>query len=405
MCSLPGQNGQPSGPRGVPTSPRNASGLAARPAVIATQPPLSGSWRSSPGALGSAGGGRVRLMGPQPRASGGRTPVKYPGLRSMRGRRGRRAGLAPYRCCGAACGAEYSTAVLGGVDSPRTGSARCGIMVGGPGTVRDRQSLEAVLKILVTVKRVPDTAADKRLDPADKTLDRESVETILNPVDEYAVEEALRLKEQHGGEVVVLCMGPASALATVRKALSMGPDAAVHVHDDALHGSCALNTATVLQAAIRQVEPDIVLCGSESTDARTSLVPSALAEYLGWPGLTGAKKLEVDGSTIRVHRETENGYDVLEAEGPAVVSVVKGINEPRYPSFKGIMAAKSKPVTDYTLADLGIDPGEVGAAGGTTEVVDFAPRPPRQAGQQVKDSGDGSAAVELAEFLAGHKFI
>ena len=278
-------------------------------------------------------------------------------------------------------------------------------MVGGPGTVRDRPSLEAALKILVTVKRVPDTAAEKRLDPADKTLDRESVETILNPVDEYAVEEALRLKEQHGGEVVVLCMGPPSALATVRKALSMGPDAAVHVHDDALHGSCAFNTAKVLQAAVRQVEPDIVLCGSESTDARTSLVPSALAEYLGWPGLTGAKQLEVDGSTVRVHRETENGYDLLEADGPAVVSVVKGINEPRYPSFKGIMAAKSKPVTDYTLADLGIDPGEVGTAGATTEVVDFAPRPPRQAGQQVKDPGDGSAAVELAEFLAGHKFI
>ncbi|HET8788448.1 MAG TPA: electron transfer flavoprotein subunit beta/FixA family protein [Actinomycetes bacterium] len=250
------------------------------------------------------------------------------------------------------------------------------------------------MKILVTVKRVPDTAAEKRLDPADKTLDRESVETILNPVDEYAVEEALRLKEQHGGEVVVLCMGPASALATVRKALSMGPDAAVHVHDDALHGSCAFNTAKVLQAAVRQVEPDIVVCGSESTDARTSLVPSALAEYLGWPGLTGAKQLEVDGQTVRVHRETENGYDVLEADGPAVVSVVKGI-----------MAAKSKPVTDYTLADLGIDPGEVGAAGATTEVVDFAPRPPRQAGQQVKDPGDGSAAVELAEFLASHKFI
>ena len=152
------------------------------------------------------------------------------------------------------------------------------------------------MKILVTVKRVPDTAAEKRLDPADKTLDRESVETILNPVDEYAVEEALRLKEQHGGEVVVLCMGPTSALATVRKALSMGPDAAVHVHDDALHGSCAFNTAKVLQAAIRQVEPDIVLCGSESTDARTSLVPSALAEYLGWPALTGAKQLEVDGA-------------------------------------------------------------------------------------------------------------
>ncbi|HEV8652896.1 MAG TPA: electron transfer flavoprotein subunit beta/FixA family protein [Actinomycetes bacterium] len=262
------------------------------------------------------------------------------------------------------------------------------------------------MKILVTVKRVPDTAAEKRLDPADKTLDRESVETILNPVDEYAVEEALRLKEAVGGEVVVLCMGPEAALSTVRtKALSMGPDAAVHVHDDALHGSCAFNTARVLAAAVRTVEPDIVITGSESTDARTSLVPSALAEYLGWPGLTGAKKLEVDGQTVRIHRETDTGYDVVEAEGPAVVSVVKGINEPRYPSFKGIMAAKSRPVTDLTLADLGIDPQEVGAAGATTEVVDFAPRPPKQAGQVVKDPGDGSAALELAGFLAANKFI
>ena len=261
------------------------------------------------------------------------------------------------------------------------------------------------MKILVTVKRVPDTAADKRLDPVDKTLDRESVETILNPVDEYAVEEALRLKEAVGGEVVVLCMGPESALPTIRKALSMGPDSAVHVHDDALHGSDVLGTAKVLAAAVRKAEPDVVLAGSESTDARTSLVPSALAEYLGWPGLTGAKELEVDGGTIRIHRETESGYDLLEAEGPAVVSVVKGINEPRYPSFKGIMAAKSRPVTGYGLADLGIDPGAAGGAGATTEVVDFTPRPPKEAGQVVKDGGDGSAALELAEFLAGRKFI
>ena len=130
-----------------------------------------------------------------------------------------------------------------------------------------------------------------------------------------------------------------------------------------------------------------MLCGLESTDARTSLVPSALAEYLGWPGLTGAKQLEVDGSTVRVHRETENGYDVVEADGPAVVSVVKGINEPRYPSFKGIMAAKSKPVTDYTLADLGIDPGAVGAAGATTEVVDFAPGPRGRRASRSKTRG------------------
>jgi electron transfer flavoprotein beta subunit len=200
-------------------------------------------------------------------------------------------------------------------------------------------------------------------------------------------------------------MGPSSALPTIRKALSMGPDSAVHVHDDALHGSDALATAKVLAAAIRKVEPDVVVSGSESTDARTSLVASALAEYLGWPGLIGAKKLEVEGGTVRIHRETESGYDVLEASGPAVVSVVKGINEPRYPSFKGIMAAKSRPVTNYGLDDLEIDPGSVGGAGAACEVVDFTPRPAREAGQVVKDGGDGTAALNLAEFLASRKFV
>jgi electron transfer flavoprotein beta subunit len=259
------------------------------------------------------------------------------------------------------------------------------------------------LKILVTVKRVPDTAAEKRLDPGDKTLDRESVETIMNPVDEYAVEEALRLKEAAGGEVVVLCMGPESALPVIRKALSMGPDAAVHVHDAALHGSDVLATAKVLAAAIRKVEPDLVVSGSESTDARTSLVASALAEYLGWPGLIGAKKLEVDGGTVRVHRETESGYDVIEADGPAVVSVVKGINEPRYPSFKGIMAAKKKPVSTLGLAEAGIDATEVGLAAATSSVVSAQPKPAKSAGEKVADEGDGGA--KIAAFLVTQKLI
>ena len=155
-------------------------------------------------------------------------------------------------------------------------------MVAGPDVVRHRPSLEAALKILVTVKRVPDTAAEKRLDPGDKTLDRESVETILNPVDEYAVEEALRLKEQHGGEVVVLCMGPSSALATVRKALSMGPDAAVHVHDDALHGSCALNTATVLQALGARRAIDKGQSGVLAMAKQPVFLLGLLTLFVGW---------------------------------------------------------------------------------------------------------------------------
>ncbi|MFA5786888.1 MAG: electron transfer flavoprotein subunit beta/FixA family protein [Actinomycetota bacterium] len=259
------------------------------------------------------------------------------------------------------------------------------------------------MNIVVCIKRVPDTAAEKKLDPNDKTLDRESVETILNPMDEYAVEAGLKLKESIGGEVTVACMGPEPAITTIRKALSMGADKGLHLHDPALHGSCSQNTAYAMAQALKTIPHDIVLCGAESTDARTSLVPAALGEYLGYAALTYASKLEVNGSTIRIQRDTDAGHDVIEAQGPAVVSVIKGINEPRYPSFKGIMAAKSKPVTDLTLADIGVDASAVGAAGARTAVVEFAERPPRTQGMLVKDEGDGG--TKLAEFLQAQKFI
>jgi electron transfer flavoprotein beta subunit len=259
------------------------------------------------------------------------------------------------------------------------------------------------MNIVVLVKQVPDTWAERRLSDSDKTLDRDSVDAVINEIDEYAVEEGLRLKEAHGGTVTIMTMGPARATETIRKALSMGADGAVHVTDDALRGSDAIQTAEALAAALGTVDWDLVVCGSESTDARMSVLAALLSERLGVPQLSGARKVTVDGPTVTIERQREDGYDLVQGSTPAVVSVVEKINEPRYPSFKGIMAAKSKPVTTLSVADLGLDAGSVGLANAATEVVDFSLRPPRQAGQVVKDEGDGG--VKLAEFLAAQKFI
>jgi electron transfer flavoprotein beta subunit len=259
------------------------------------------------------------------------------------------------------------------------------------------------MNIVVLVKQVPDTWAERKLTDSDKTLDRASVDAVMNEIDEYAVEEGLRLKEAHGGEVTILTMGPAKATETIRKALSMGADKAVHVSDDALAGSCAIQTAQALAAALGTLEWDLVVAGSESTDARMSVIPALLSEQLGVPQLTGARKVTVEDTTITIERQREDGYDVVQGSAPAVVSVVEKINEPRYPSFKGIMAAKSKPVTTVSVADLGLEADSVGLANATSEVVDFTLRPPRQAGQIVKDEGDGGN--KLAEFLAAQKFI
>jgi electron transfer flavoprotein beta subunit len=258
------------------------------------------------------------------------------------------------------------------------------------------------MNIVVCVKQVPDTWAEKKL-ADDKTLDRASVDGVMNELDEYAVEEALKIKEAQGGEVTVLTMGPDKAVETIRKALSMGADKAVHVVDPALHGSDALATSYALAKALGTIDHDLVLLGVESTDARMSVIPAMLAERLGASQLTFARKVEVGDGTVKIERLTDSGYDVVEAPTPAVVSVVEKINEPRYPSFKGIMAAKKKPLTTLTLADAGIEADKVGLEGSATEVTESAPRPPKQAGQIVKDEGDGG--VKLAEFLASQKFI
>ena len=262
------------------------------------------------------------------------------------------------------------------------------------------------MRIICPVKRVPDTAARKSTDP-DLTLDREGVETVLNANDEWSIEEAMRIKERTpDAEVIVLCVGPQQASQTVRKALSYGLDGAIQVTDDAIAGSDAAGIAHILAEALREETFDLVIMGNQSSDARTMLVPAMLAEYLDLPALTYVSKLEIDGSTLRVERETATGHQVVEAQAPAVVSVVEAINEPRYPSFKGIMAAKKKPLEVRDLAAIGVDPAEVGLAHAWTEVLEVTPRPPRQAGEKVEDDGSGTVGAKaLVDFLVAQKII
>jgi electron transfer flavoprotein beta subunit len=259
------------------------------------------------------------------------------------------------------------------------------------------------MRIVVLVKHVPDAAGDVGF-AADLTTDRAAVDGRLSELDEYAVEQALQLVEkQSGGEITYLTMGPEAAGEALRKALSMGGDAGVHVVDDALHGSDAIATSLVLAAALRKLEWDLVVCGMASTDGAMSVVPAMLAERLGVPGLTLAGSLEVDGPAVTIRRDSDDASTTLVANLPALVSVTDQTGEARYPSFKGIMAAKKKPVTTYSLVDLGIDPTQVGL-GAAWSVVDAATRrPPRAAGVVVTDEGDGG--VRLAEFLASGKFI
>jgi electron transfer flavoprotein beta subunit len=259
------------------------------------------------------------------------------------------------------------------------------------------------MKIVVLVKQVPDSGAERSLRADDNTVERASANNVINEMDEYAIEEALRIKEAQGGEVVILTMGPDRATESIRKALSMGPDAAVHVLDDALHGSCAVATSKVLAKAIETQNADLVLCGAESTDGRVQVMPHMLAERLGLPAVTGARKLTIDGSGLTVERQTDEGYEVVTAATPAIVSVWDTINEPRYPSFKGIMAAKKKPVTTLSLADLGIAASEVGFDGATSTVLEHGTRPPRQGGNTVADDGEGGA--KLVGYLAAEKFV
>jgi electron transfer flavoprotein beta subunit len=259
------------------------------------------------------------------------------------------------------------------------------------------------MNIVVLVKQVPDSGAERTLKSDDWTVDRASASNVINEMDEYAIEEALRITEAQGGEVTLLTVGPDRATESIRKALSMGPNGAVHVVDDAIAGSDAVQTSAVIAAALGTLEWDLVLAGAEATDGRVQVIPHMIAERLGVPALTGARKLTVDGDTRTIERQTDEGYEVVAATGKAIVSVWDTINEPRYPSFKGIMAAKKKPVNTLSLADLGIEPTAVGGANAHTTVLSAQPRPARQAGTRVPDEGEGGVA--LVEFLASEKFV
>ena len=261
------------------------------------------------------------------------------------------------------------------------------------------------MKIAVCVKQVPDSWAEKKM--VDGLLDRANVDAVLNDLDEYAVEEALRLAEAHGGNedggantVTLISMGPERATEAIRKALSMGANDAILISDPVLVGADALVTAKVLASVIVAGDFDIVICGTESTDARMSVVPAMISEKLGWAQLTFASKVDVDSaaSKVAITRVTEAGVDEITAQFPCVVSVVEKINEPRYPSFKGIMAAKKKTIDIRNFASTGVE-----SPTAWTTVIDSAPRPPRAAGVVVTD--DGTASQKLVEFLIEKKLI
>ncbi|WP_336923060.1 electron transfer flavoprotein subunit beta/FixA family protein [Aquipuribacter sp. SD81] len=262
------------------------------------------------------------------------------------------------------------------------------------------------MKIVVCVKHVPDAQADRTF-AADTTTDREAVDGLLSELDEYAVEEAVRLKESgdlgDDVEVVALTVGPDDARDALKKALQMGADSAVHVSDEAVHGSDAVGTSLVLAKALERLGADLVLTGMASTDGAMGVVPAMVAERLGLPQVTYAAEVTVSGSTVRIRRDGDASTETVEASLPALVSVTDQINEPRYPSFKGIMAAKKKPVEELTLADLGVDAGEVGLDAAWTTALEAEARPPKQAGTVVTDEGDG--ATRLVEFLATQRLV
>jgi len=265
------------------------------------------------------------------------------------------------------------------------------------------------MNIVVCIKYVPDAQSELTFNASDNTTDRLGVEGLLSELDEYAIEAGLKLAEAADGgvaenTVTVLTVGPTKAADAIKKALQMGAHAGVHVSDEAIHGSDAAATSLILAKAVKKIgSPDLILTGMASTDGSMGVVPVMLAERLGLPQVTLAAELSVQGGTVTIRRDGDTASVTITAALPALVSVTDQINEPRYPSFKGIMAAKKKPVETWSLADLGLDAGSVGLAAAWTKVETFTQRPPRAKGQIVTDEGDGG--IKLAEFLSTHKFV
>ncbi len=259
------------------------------------------------------------------------------------------------------------------------------------------------MKVAVLVKYVPEPTEPWSFGP-DNTVDREAVEGRLSELDEYAVEQAVRLRESGAAdEVVHVTLGPPEASVALRKALAIGGDAAVHVVDDAVHGSDALGTSLVLAETLRRVGADLVLTGMASTDAEMSVLPSMLADRLGVAQATFAAEVSVDGGTVSIRRDTDEGTVRVTAALPAIVSVTDRAGEVRYPAFRSIMMAKKKPVETLTVSDLGVDPARIGLDAAAVSVLEISPTPPREAGAVVVDEGDG--ADRLADFLATRGFI
>jgi electron transfer flavoprotein beta subunit len=300
------------------------------------------------------------------------------------------------------------------------------------------------MKICVCVKHVPDPTLSMRVDPGTRRLIRDNAKSILDPADEYGLEAALRLVEQHGGETVAVTMGPPAAEDALRRAMAMGADRSVHIVDGALAGSDVLGTARTLAAAIAAEQPDLVICATESTDAYSGMLPGALAALLGLPQVTFARSVTVEGSTIKVQRDTETGYQMIQTDLPALLTVTASIGEPRYPSFKGMMAAKKKPLdardteTGYQMiqtdlpalltvtasigeprypsfkgmmaakkkpldardtAALGLDGGTVGEAGARERVLAIEPVSQTKQTRKITDEGDGESVTEIVAFL------
>jgi electron transfer flavoprotein beta subunit len=262
--------------------------------------------------------------------------------------------------------------------------------------IRDRSSREVSVKILVFVKQVVATDARVRVAADGRSVDTSGVELVLNPFDEYALEEALRIKEKRGGEVIAATLGPDKSAEVLRTALALGADRAVHVKDPSAMGGDIYATANVLAAIAKSVGPDLIFVGKQAVDDDGAAVGLAMAGILGWPSVGVAVSFELsdDGKSAVVHREIEGAHEIVETPLPAVITAQKGLNEPRYATLKGIMTAKKKPIEEATVASLGLDTSSAGEAGSGWRIVQLAP--PAERGQGKKLEGD---PVEIAREL------
>jgi electron transfer flavoprotein beta subunit len=259
------------------------------------------------------------------------------------------------------------------------------------------------VNIAVCAKCVPTTSVTIEIDPNTKRVVREGIPKELDPQGASALEVGLQLVEANGGEVTLITMGPPDSVDEIRKGLAMGAERAVLITDEALAGSDTLATAKALAAAVKKQQYDLVICATEATDTYSGLVPGQLAELLGLPPLTFANKVSVEGSKVTIHRQSPDGYQVVEAELPALISTTSGVAEARYPSLKGIMGAKRKEILEYSAADLGLEASQVGEAGAREKALTIGKPPAREVGQIITDEGDGG--VKIADFLAELKVL